>query len=149
MSRCAFFMSAPTLRFLRVLDRLRVLPLGQQRKIAASVYTQIKPLVRSADLDELSGATQIAQDERWRLVSAGTCDMTDARLAGVVLTEQWLRARAELIRGVAPVAEVLAEKRREAIEAFICDNLSFKGGEIVELHPPLQRIDRAHARSAA
>jgi hypothetical protein len=135
MVASAFFVSAPTVRFLRALDRLRFLPAADRQKIASRVRAEIVPLVGCPDLDALGRASRRAQDERWRLISAGTRDATDVRLAGVVLTEQWLLAHAELMRAAAPIAEVLAEKRRDAIEAFVRDNLYAESGEVVDLHP--------------
>jgi len=134
MSKCAFFVSAPTVRFLQTMKELRLLPSTQQRKIAADVYGEIKPLIGTRDIDELRRAAQAAQDERWRLVSRGTRAMTDVGFATVVVTEQWLLAQREVIHASSPVAEVLAEKRCGAIEDFIRDNISFEAGEVVQLH---------------
>jgi hypothetical protein len=36
--------------------------------------------------------------------------MSDVRFASIVVAEQWLLAQAELMRGAAPVAAMLAEK---------------------------------------
>jgi hypothetical protein len=119
---------------LRALEQLRLVEATQRRKIAAIVYAEIKPLVGSSDIDALRRAAQVAQDERWRLISAGTRDMTDVRFASTVLAEQWLLAQAELIRSAAPVAEVLAAKRSDGIERFIHDHLSFEDGEVIHLH---------------
>src|SRR5262245_9638243 len=98
MSKCAFFVSAPTVRFLQVLAGLGLLPTAQRRRIAAEVYSRIKPLVARPDIEELQQAAHDAQDERWRLISAGIDDMSDAGFASVALTEQWLRAQIELHR---------------------------------------------------
>jgi hypothetical protein len=134
MSRCAFFVSAPTVRFLRALQELSPLPSAQRRRIAADVYTRIKPLVGGVDVDELRRAAAEAQAERWRLISRGVCHMADVGFASVVLTEQWLLAQAELAEAGAPVREALAGKRSEAIEDFVRDNLAFEAGEVVHLH---------------
>jgi hypothetical protein len=134
MCRCAFFVSAPTVRFLRAVKQLRLLSATQKRNIALTVYSEIKPLVGSSEVDALRRAAQAAQDERWRLVFAGTRDMRDPRFASVVLAEQWILAQAELARTAPPVAEVLASKRRDVVEGFIRDHLSFNSGEIIHLH---------------
>jgi hypothetical protein len=130
----ALFVSAPTVRFLRAVEKVRLLPAAQRQTIAGAVYADIKPLIGCCDLDELCAAARVAQDERWRLVSSGTCDKADIRFATVVITEQWLRAQIELVRAAAPLAEVLAEKRRDVIEEFVRDNLYVESGEVVELH---------------
>jgi heme oxygenase len=133
MSRSAFFASAPTERFLRAMERLRQLPALQRRKIAAAVHAEIAPLVANPDVDALRRAARAAQDERWRLISAGTRDMTDARFASVVVAEQWLLARLEIVGSAAAVSEALAQNRRNAIEDFIRANLP--AGEVVQLYP--------------
>ena len=134
MSRCAFFVSAPTVRFLRALEQLRLLDAPQRRKIAAVVYGEIKPLVGSPDIDALRRAARVAQDARWRFISTGMRDMSDVRFASTVLAEQWLLAQVELVRAASPVAEVLAAKRSDAIEGFIRDHLSFETAEVIHLH---------------
>jgi hypothetical protein len=121
-------------RFLRAVDQLRLLPAAHRQRIASAVFARIKPFIASCDLDEVRGAARGVQDERWRLVSAGSCKPTDAGFADVVVAEQWLLAQAELIRAAAPIAEILAEKRRDAIEEFIRDNLYVDSGEVIALH---------------
>jgi hypothetical protein len=37
MSRCSYSMSAPTVRFLRSIEQLRLLPAADRRKLAASI----------------------------------------------------------------------------------------------------------------
>jgi hypothetical protein len=152
MVASASFVSAPTVRFLRAVDKLRLLPAGERQQIAASVFADITPHVGSADLDELCAAARRVQDERWRMISTGPCKMSDVRFASVVIAEQWLRAQVELVRQAAPIAEILAEKRRDTIEEFIRDNLYVESGEVVELHAYVseRRSDRDDAsRSAA
>jgi len=151
MSRSAYFVSAPTLRFLRAVEQLRLLPAPQRRRIAAGVYAEIRPHIGSPNVEELCAAARAAQDERWRLIYCGRNDMTDARFAGVVVAEQWLVAQAELVRAARPVAEVLAEKRRDAIEGFIRDNLPAEGSEVIDLHAyaPHGRRDGAGSSKTA
>jgi hypothetical protein len=134
-------------RFLRTVERLASLPQTQRRKIAASVLAEIKPLFASRDFDELNTAVRRFQDERWRLISSDVREITDIRFASVVLTEQWLLARLELVRAVSPVGEVLAEKRCAAIERLIIDSISLDSFDIVELYPGPRR--RATQRGAA
>jgi hypothetical protein len=135
MCRCAYFVSAPTARFLRKVERLSSLPIMQRRKVAAGVLEQIKSYLASTDLDLLSAAARDYQDERWRLISSDIRDITDVRFATVLMIEQWILARLKLLRNVSPVDEVLAEKRRATIERFIMDNISPNSFEIVELSP--------------
>jgi len=151
MSRCAYFVSAPTVRFLLAIERLGLLPAAQRRKIAADVYGEIKPFFASQDVDALRRAAQGAQDERWQLISRDVRAMTDTRFATVVITEKWMLARLELVLGAAPVAEVLAEKRCDVVEKFIGKNLSFGEGEIIPLHPhiSLPETDREAASKSA
>jgi hypothetical protein len=120
-------------RFLRAVDKLRLLPAAERQRIAASVYADIRPHVGSTELDEIRAAARAVQDKRWRLISAGPCQMHDVRFASVVIAEQWLLAQAELVRQAAPIAEILAEKRRDTIEEFIRDNLYAESGEVVAL----------------
>jgi hypothetical protein len=134
MSKCAFFVSAPTVRFLKVMRELGTFPSAQRRRIAADVYTRIKPLVGNRHIDQLRHAARGVQDERWRLISGGSGEMCDVGFASVALTEQWLRAQIELDHTGSPIREALAEKRSEAIENFIRDNLTFEAGEIIHLH---------------
>jgi hypothetical protein len=132
MSRSAYFVSAPTMRFLRALEQLRLLAAPQRRRIAAAVHAEIAPFVANPDADALSRAARAAQDERWRLISNGAGDMADVRFASIVVAEQWVLARLEIGRSAA-VIEALAEKRRNAIEDFIRANLPGGTGEIVQL----------------
>jgi hypothetical protein len=150
MVASASFASAPTVRFLRAVDKLRLLPAGERQQIAASVYADIKPHVGSADLDEIRAAARAVQDERWRLISSGApSKMSDVRFASVVIAEQWLRAQAELVRQAAPIAEILADKRRATIEEFIRDNLYVESGEVVELQAYVSERRKDSAKSAA
>jgi hypothetical protein len=140
------------MRFLRAMERLRVLPALQRRKIAAAVHAEIAPHAANPDVDALRRAARTAQDERWRLISAGTRDMTDDRFASVVVTEQWLLARLEIVGSAAAVTETLAEKRRNAIEEFIFGNLPGATGEIVQLYrhaPPARREQAGSSQPAA
>jgi hypothetical protein len=134
MVASASFASAPTLRFLRAVEHLRRLPTDERQRIAMAVFTKIKPHIGSADLEALRAAARLVQGDRWRMIAAGSCKMTDVRFATVVIVEQWLLAHAELVRADAPIAEVLAEKRRNAIEDFVRDNLYVDISEVVELH---------------
>jgi hypothetical protein len=151
MSRCAFFVSAPSVRLLRAIAELDLLPEAQRRKIAATVLAEIKPLFRSRDRDELGRVARLAQDERWRLIASDIRQMADPRFASVVMTEQWVLARLELVRGSSPVAELLAEKRCAGIEAFIRDSLPSESFEIVQLYPgaTARRIQQATASRTA
>ncbi len=135
MSRCAFFASAPTVRFLKVMEQVEKFELKKRRRIAASIYSQIKSLVSSEEPDKLRTAADLAQEERWRLISEGISEIADERFAPWAIAEQWLRARLEHIRAQSPVAEILAERRSGAVEQFLRNNLSFQDGEIVELRP--------------
>jgi hypothetical protein len=151
MVASAYFASAPTVRFLRTVDQLRLLPSDERQKIATAVFTKIKPHIGSSDLSELRAAARVVQDERWRMISGGPCKMTEVRFAGVVLIEQWLLAHVEMVRAAAPIAEVLAEKRRDAIEEFIRDNLYVDSGEVIALHAhaSAQHQDRDSSKTAA
>jgi hypothetical protein len=149
MSRSAFFASAPTMRFLRAMEQLRLLPALQRGKIAAAVHAEIAPLLANPDVDALRRGARAAQDERWRLISAGTRDMSDARFASVVVAEQWLLARLEVVGSAAAAIAALAEKRRNAIEDFIRDNLPT--GEVAQLyrHAASARRERAGSSKPA
>jgi len=150
MVASALFVSAPTVRFLRAVEKVRLLPAAHRQTIAVAVYANIKPLIGCCDLDELCAAARVAQDERWRLVSSGTCDKADIGFATVVITEQWLRAQIELVRAAAPIAEVLAEKRRDTIEEFIRDSLYADSGEVIALHAhPSSQTDRGDSSKTA
>jgi hypothetical protein len=135
MCRYAFFASAPTVRFLKLMERVEDLEPKKRRRVAASIYSRIKPLVSSDEPDELRTAAELAQAERWRLISQGISEIADERFAPAAIAEQWLRARLENIRAQSPVAEILAERRCRAVEQFLRNNLSFQDGEIVELRP--------------
>ena len=134
MSRCAFFVSAPTVRFLRAMKQVSLLAAAQRWKIAIDVSSQIKSLVGSRDIDELRRCAQMAQGERWRLISSGIREMIDPRFARTAIAEQWLLARIELVHPTSPVAEILAERRCRIVEDFLLDNLSFETGEVIQLH---------------
>jgi hypothetical protein len=56
MSRCSYFMSALTVRFLRSIEQLRLLPAADRRKLAASIYADIKPHIGTDDYDGLRRA---------------------------------------------------------------------------------------------
>ena len=62
-------------------------------------------------------------------------DAARAVVRGFVLMEQWIGARLEVVRGVPPVKEILAEKRCTAVERFILDNVSLESFDIVKLYP--------------
>jgi len=147
MVASAYFASAPTVRFLRAVDRLRLLPAAHRQQIASAVFARIKPFIGSHDLDEIRGAARAVQDERWRLIAAGGCKPTDAGFADIIIAEQWLLAQVEVVRAAAPIAEVLAEKRRDTIEEFIRDNLYADSGEVVALHAHASSPHRDHASS--
>ena len=151
MVASAYFASAPTVRFLRAVDRLRLLPAAHRQQIASAVFARIKPFIGSHDLDEIRGAARAVQDERWRLIAAGGCKPTDAGFADIIIAEQWLLAQVELVRAVAPIAEVLAEKRRDTIEEFIRDNLYADSGEVIALHAHASspHQDRDSSKTAA
>src|SRR5262245_59508121 len=134
MVASALFASAPTVRFLRAVDQLCLLAADERQKIATAVFAQIKPHIGSCDVDALRAAARLMQDERWRMISTGPCRMNDVRFASVVIGEQWLLAQTEIVHAAAPIAEVLAEKRRDAIEDFVRDNLYVETSEVVELH---------------
>src|SRR5215217_925269 len=103
MSKCAYFVSAPTVRFLQAMDQMALLPAAQRRKIAADVYSDVKWLVGSRNIDELRRCAQGAQDERWRLISSGVCEMSNPRFARAAIAEQWILARRELLHPASPV----------------------------------------------
>jgi hypothetical protein len=131
MSRCAYFASAPTVRFLLAVEQLRLLPATQRRKIAAAVFAEISPLFGSRDIDELRRAARRAQDERWRLIYRN-----ESRCPSHMMAEQWTLARLALVGGVSPVEEILAQKRCNAVETFISDNLSVESFAGIRLYPP-------------
>jgi hypothetical protein len=148
MVASASFESAPTMRFLRALDKVRALPVAARQKVAASVYAEIRPHIGSEDLDEIRAAMRLVQDERWRMISAGPCKMDDVRFASVLIAEQWLRAHIELVREGAPIAEILAQKRRDSIEEFMRDNLYADSGVVLDLHA-YASARRTESRDAA
>lgn len=149
MRRCSYFVSAPTVRFLRAVDRLAALSSAQRRKIAARVLENVKPLLACRDAARLGEAGARYQDERWRLISLGMHDADEDDLTVVVVTEQWIGARLELVRGVPPVVEVLAEKRCAAVERFILDNIALESFEIVDLYPQGSGLNDARQEAAA
>lgn len=124
--------SAPTVRFLRAIEQLRPLPEVDRRKLAASIYSEIKPHIGTDDYDGFRRAAGEAQDGRWRMASTGA-ETSDPQLTKIKIAEQWLLSQAELLRPPSPVAEVLATKRIEVIERFIRDHLSFDAGEVIYL----------------
>jgi hypothetical protein len=114
------------------MEQVRMLQQADRRRLAANLYSEIKPLIGTNDHDRLQRAAAEAQDTRWRLVSMGADDC-DAELRIAKIKEQWLRSQLELLSSASPVAEVLAMKRVEVIEGFIRDQLSFDAGEVVYL----------------
>jgi hypothetical protein len=142
MSRCSHFVSAPTVRLLRTVEQLSLRPGVERHRLAAMVYSGIKPLVASQDHDALRAAAADVQDSRWRMIAAGTGE-DDLALIGVRLVEQWLLARTELARPKTPVMEVLAGKRAEVIERFVRDHLSFESGEVIYLSEQVAAADAA------
>ena len=140
-----------TVRFLRSMEEVRLLPQADRRRLAADLYSEIKPLIGTDDHERLQTAAAEAQDIRWRLVATGVDDC-DAELRIVKIKEQWLRSQLELLTPKSPVAEVLAAKRVEVIERFIRDQLSFDAGEVVYLNncgPSEQFESEQSSRSAA
>jgi hypothetical protein len=147
MSRCAYFASAPTVRFLLAVRQLRRLPAMQRRKIAAAVFAEISPLFGNREVDELRRAARRAQDQRWRLIY-----QNEPRSQSLVMAEQWMLARLALVGGVSPVEEILAHKRCSAVETFISDNLSvesFAGIRLSQPAPQRQPDQSAAAQAAA
>jgi len=134
MARCAFFVSAPTVRFLNVMEQIGLLPTPQRRNIAADVYSAIAPLTGSVDRDHLRRCARALQDERWRLISSGVADIDNVRFVRATIFEQWLRAQLELLGSASPVTEILAERRCRAIEQFVRENFSPGTGEVIPLH---------------
>jgi hypothetical protein len=145
--RIAYFASAPTVRFLRAMERLRLLPATQRLKIAAAVFGEIGPLFGSRDIQELGRAARCAQDERWRLIYRGVGEATHL-LHSIAIAEQWMLASLALLRAASPVEEMLAEKRRSAVETFIRENLP--NFDVVQFPPPAMRQpDQSHLAKAA
>ena len=135
MARCAFFVSAPTVRFLNAMEQVRLLPALQRRNIAADVYSAIAPLTGSTEFDHLRRCARALQDERWRLISSGVVDIANVRFARATIVEQWLRGQLELLGSVSPVTEILAERRCRAVEQFIRENFSPGTGQVLPLRP--------------
>jgi hypothetical protein len=135
--RLAYFATAPTVRFLRTLERLRLLPKSRRRNITAAVFAQIRPHFESRDIEELGRAARRAQDERWRLIYYDARASTDDRFHTSVIAEQWMLARLELVRAASPIDELMARKRCNAIATFIIDNLASESPEVLELHWPV------------
>jgi hypothetical protein len=146
--RIAYFASAPTVRFLRAMERLRLLPGTQRRKIAAAVFGEIGPLFGSRDIEELGRAARSAQDERWRLIYHGVGEATDHRFQSTAIAEQWMLASLELLRPRASPGweEILAEKRRSVVETFIRDNLPSESFDVVQA---MRQPDQSHLAKAA
>jgi len=113
-------------------------------RIAAAVAAEIEPLVASRDIEELDRAARRAQDARWRLIYHDTRKTTDDT-HGTAMAEQWILASLELLRGASPVDELLARKRRSAVEAFLRDNLSSES--FVQLRRAV--MDETHVARAA
>ena len=148
--RIAYFASAPTVRFLQVMERLRPLSATQRLKIAAAVLGEIGPLLGSRDIEELGRAARCAQDERWRLIYRGVGEAADHRFHSTAIAEQWMLASLALLRPASPVEEMLAEKRRSAVETFIKENLPSESFDAVQFPPPAMRQpDRSHLAKAA
>ena len=151
-SRIGYFASAPTVRFLRAMERLHLLSATQRRKIAAAVYGEIGSLFGSCDSEELGRAARCAQDERWRLIYHGVGEATDHRFHSTAIAEQWMLASLELLRPRASPGweEILAEKRRSVVETFIRDNLPSDCFDVVQLRAPAMRQpDQSHLAKAA
>ena len=148
--RTAYFASAPTVRFLQTMERLRLLPATQTLKIAAAVFGEIGPLFGSRDIEVLGRAARCAQDERWRLIYRGVGEATDHRFHITAIAEQWMLASIALLRAASPVEEMLAEKRRSAVEAFIKENLPSESFDVVQFPPPaMRRPDQSQLAQAA
>ena len=148
--RIAYFASAPTVRFLGMMERLRLLSATQRLKIAAAVFGEIGPLFGSSDIEELGRAARCAQDQRWRLIYRGVGEATDHRFHSTAIAEQWMLASLALLRVASPVEEMLAEKRRSAVETFIRENLPSESFDVVQFPPPAMRQpDQSHLAKAA
>jgi hypothetical protein len=147
--RIAYFASAPTVRFLREMERLRLLSATRWLKIAAAVFEDIGPLFGSRDIDELGRAARCAQDERWRLIYRGLGETIDL-LDSIAIAEQWILASLAVLRAASPVEEILAEKRRNAVETFIRQNLPSESFDLVQFRPPAMRQPgQSHLAKAA
>jgi hypothetical protein len=112
-----------TERFFGSMLRLRSLPKGRQQQIAQTAFAAIQPSLGSMDINDLRQLRRRCQDERALLIYEGAREFTDARYAAAILVEQWALARLELIEARSLVTEILAERRRKAIEDFVRDNL--------------------------
>jgi hypothetical protein len=137
--RIAYFASAPTVRFLQAMERLRLLSATQRLQIAATVFGEIRPLFGSRDIEELGRAARCAQDQRWRLIYRGLGEATDHRFHSTAIAEQWMLASLALLRAASPLEEMLAEKRRSVVEAFIKENLPSESFDVVQFPPPAMR----------
>src|SRR3954463_9588541 len=133
MARCAFFVSAPAVRFLKTLELAGLLPSPQRQAIAAGLSGAIASLART-DFDQLQRCARALQDERWRLISSGISTIADVTFARVTICEQWLRARLEVLRPTSPITEILAERICRAINEFVRDNSALPIGQVVPLH---------------
>ena len=148
--RIGYFASAPTVRFLQTMERLRLVSATQRRKIAEGVFGEIGPLFGCCDVEELGRAARSAQDERWRLIYRGVGEATDHRFNSTVLAEQWMLASLALLRAASSLEEILAEKRRSTVETFIRDNLPSESFDVVLFPPPAMRQpDQSHLAKAA
>src|SRR5262249_22826912 len=147
--RIAYFASAPTVRFLRAMERLRLLSATQRLKIAAAVFGEIGPLFGSRDIEELGRAARCAQDELWRLIYRGVGEATDLAQS-IAIAEQWMLASLALLRTASPMEEMLAEKRCGAVETFIRETLPSENFDVVQSPPPAMRQpDQSHLAKAA
>src|SRR3954452_15805482 len=133
MARCAFFVSAPALRFLKALELVGMLPSPQRQAIAAGISGATVSLA-GTDFDHLQGCARALQDERWRLISSGISTIADVAFARVTICEQWLRARLEVLRPTSPVTEILADRICRAVEEFVRDNTALPSGQVIPLH---------------
>src|SRR5262249_44483203 len=145
--RLAYFASAPTVRFVRAIERLGRLSANQRLRIAADVFAEIEPLVGSRNIEELAGAARSAQDARWRLIYCGTREPSD-HLDSTAIADTWTLRSVELPRAASPVEELLARKRRSAVEEFVWDNLRSESSEMVRLEV-MQQPDQTHPVRAA
>src|SRR5262245_21082840 len=147
--RIAYFASAPTVRFLGMMERLCLLPATRRLKIAAAVFGEIGPLFGSRDIEELGRAARCAQDERWRLIYRGVGEENDL-FHSMAIVEQWVLASLALLHAASPVEDMLAEKRRSAVETFIRENLPSESFDVVQFPPPgKQQPDQNQLAKAA
>jgi hypothetical protein len=129
------------------MEEAGLLPIEQRGKIAADVSTAISELADERNLDHLRLCAQACQAERWRLVAAGANDLANVHFARVMITEQWLLARVELLSPGSPIREILAERRCRAVEEFVRG--SFKTAEIIPLHRKPRNLSHADDASKA